>query len=304
MSWPTKLAYTLGLKSTPDPLVGFTGPTAKKRIRDILARNPAIGGDLKIVDALLINGKMKGYLLDEKIIRQNDQDDDVFFLLAGEANIIVDGQKRTIRSAPNQVGEMAAIEPGKPRAATVQVRSRTACAWRVSGSDFMSIWRSNPAFKERLHIEMASRHREQIDARKIAEENNSNSFIWFLISVSAALVAALIGWFGLETTGWTAAARSISATGIALAVFVFMLLQNPTFFWRRSIAFLLWLFAGKFIYDTGFSIEAQQGFGSLQVSFQPTGTPVDWVSTLATTSLILVAMGMCMLMEHLQSKRP
>ena len=37
-------------------------------------------------------------------------------------------------------GEMAAIEPGKPRSATVQVRSKTAAAWRVSGNAFRRMW--------------------------------------------------------------------------------------------------------------------------------------------------------------------
>ena len=127
MPWTKRLAYRLGLKPRPDPMAGFSRPDADERIRSTLARNPAIGGDLDIVNELISEGEVVGFLQGDKIMEQDTNGDEVVFLLSGEAEIIVNGRKCTFRDAPNQVGEMAAIEPGKARSATVQVRSTTVC---------------------------------------------------------------------------------------------------------------------------------------------------------------------------------
>lgn len=301
MSWAKKLAYKAGLKSKPDPVSGLSRPAADERIRDTLAQNPAIGGDQEIIQTIMSAGEVVGFHEGNRIIEQSTHGDDVYFLLAGEVDIVIDGRKRTLRTAPNQVGEMAAIEPGKARSATVRVRSETACALRVSGDVFRSVWSGQSDFKGRLQVEMASRHREQLAATRVANENVS--LHWFILSVGVAIVVGALTWLSLEQTEWTLAARSVATGAAAIAAFIGVFLWNPTFFWRRGISFLLYCMIGKTVFDTAFSLEAQHGFGSLQISFTPKVGAVDLATSIGGSMPFLIGMAMFMVMEHLQSKK-
>lgn len=301
MSWSKRLAYALGLKSRPNPVVDFSRVDADERIRNTLAQNPAIGGSSEIVDELMSVGEVVGFLQGEEVVEQHRHDDDVYFLLAGEVDIVIDRRKRTFRGAPNQIGEMAAIEPGKPRSATVRVRSETICAWRVSGEAFRNVWNGHTDFKGRLQVEMASRHREQLAAVRVAHENIS--LIWFVLSVGAATVVGGITWLSLGSVEWTLAARSVATGAAAIAAFIFVFLWNPTFFWRRSISLLLWCIVGKTIFDTTISLEAEHGFRSLQLSVLSGGTSVGLATSLGTSGPLLIALGLFMLMEHLESRK-
>lgn len=301
MSWTQKLAYAFGVKSKPDPLAHFKGRGTDDRIQETLLQNPAIGGDLEIATEIMSSGDLVGFRQGEQIVEQGANNDDVYFLLAGEADILVRGRKRTFRGAPNQIGEMAAIEPGKARAATVQVRSETACALRIPGEEFRKVWNERVEFKSRLQVEMASRHREQLAAGQIVKENMS--LLWFGLSIAAATIVGAIAWLVLTPDEWTLAARSLSTGLAAIATFVFVLLQNPAFIWRRSFSVLLWCLVGKSFFDTSISIEASQGFGSLQFELLPGGVPADVATSIGTSLPIVFVMIMCLWKDHLESAR-
>ncbi|MXY34692.1 MAG: cyclic nucleotide-binding domain-containing protein, partial [Boseongicola sp. SB0664_bin_43] len=243
MSWSKRLAYKLDLTPRPEPMAGFSGPGADERIRNTLARNPAIGGDLGIVNEILAVGEVVGFHQGEAIIEQDANGDDVIFLLAGEADIIVNGRKRTFRSAPNQVGEMAVLEPGKSRSATVRVRSTTACGIRISGTEFRTVWESHANFKGRLQVEMASRHREWLAATQVTMENTS--LLWSALSTGAAVVAAAISWFYFNSSEWPLSVRLAASGGVSIGTFLIFLLRNPAFFWRRCFHVLLLVLVGK-----------------------------------------------------------
>lgn len=301
MSWSQRLVHAFGLKKKADPLVNFRGDGAEDRIQNTLMQNPAVGGDAKIVAEIISAGELVGFHQGDKIIEQGSDDDDVYFLLAGEADVLVDGRKRTYRGAPNQIGEMAAIEPGKARSATIQVRSETVCAWRISGGKFREVWSEQVEFKGRLQVEMASRHREQLAAGQIVKENMS--LLWFGVSVGAAIIVASIVWLAIASGDWTVAARTVSTGCAAIGTFLFVLLQNPAYIWRRSFSVLLWCFVGKSVLDTSISLEAKQGFGSLQLELLPSGAPTDIVTSIGTSLPIILVMGMCLWKDQMENRR-
>lgn len=292
MPWSKTLAYKLGLKKIPDPKAEFQGPDADKRIQNTLARNPSIGEDLKVVSEIMSVGEVVGFLRGEKIIEQDANTDDVFFLLTGEADIIVNGRKRSFRAAPNQVGEMAAIEPWKPRSATVQVRSVAVCGLRIPGEQFRTIWQTHADFKGRLQFEMASRHREQLAAAQVAKEDTS--LLWSALSIGAATVAAGISWFSFGSAEWTFPARLVATGGVSIATLLVFLLQNPAFLWRRSFRLLLWCLVGKSFFDTSFTLEASQSFEDLQFELLSCVSAADIFSSLATSLPIVIVMAMCL----------
>jgi len=302
MSWATKLKVCLGLQSPVDPLLDFKGREGKQRIRDTLLQNPAVGGEKAIAESIEAGGRLVGFTKGEEVITEGAQDDDVYFLLSGETDIIVGKVPRTKRFAPNQVGEMAASTPGQARSATVMVRSECAAALRISGACFRGVRSKHPSFGERLQIEMQSRHKEWIAASQVAKENGS--IVWFLISVGAFAFSGLVTWFVLlHTIELSPASRFVSALGVALVVFVVTLLLNPIFIWRRCFVVTLGCLVCKLLYDKMFAIEAKNGFASLQLTFVPSGADTNWMVALANSFPIVVAMVTCALMDYLQSRR-
>lgn len=298
MSWATRLAWKSGIKRKPDPLAEFYGERGLEQIRLRISRNPSIGEDAKIVEKLMSVGRLEGFFEGENIIEQGAQDNDVFFILGGEADIIVGKQKRTYRSAPNQVGEMAAIEQGMPRSATVRVRTKTIATWRVPGEEFFKIWKAHDEFGRRLHLEMALRQREQLAAGRIARENNSAS--WYLISIIIAALAGLASWLWVIPTEWTTASQALAISAIIGISFVFTLLRNPAFFWMRCFGALTTSLLLKSVLELFFDLNFTHSFGDLQVTILSDGSTSDWQFSLATSAPIILAMGMCALMHRSQ----
>lgn len=298
MSISRNIGRILGFRFTTDPprnIVG-NGNGERNRIRTTLLQNPAVGGEAAIADRLLSSGEVVRFRKGEKIIEQGAFGDEVYFLLFGDTDIIADGRKLTMRSVPNQVGEMSAIEPGQPRSATVQVRSRSAEAWRIDGADFRGIRDAFPQFTERLQIEMSSRHRERIVAGQIARENNSLS--WFWLSLAAAFLVGLMTFFGLHFAQWTIPARSVSATFAAVVIFVLMLMHNPAFFWRRGFKVAMLGMIGVIVFERFVAFEIVHGFGNLQMEVLPDGPDADWKTTASRVLPFLTVMTICAIKDR------
>ena len=298
MSIARNISGILGFRFTPEAPEKSVGNDngERGRIRATLLQNPAVGGEAAIADRLLSSGEVVRFRKGDKIIEQGAFGDEVYFLLFGDTDIIADGSKLTMRSAPNQVGEMSAIEPGQPRSATVQVRSKSAKAWRIGGSDFRGIRGAFPRFTERLQIEMSSRHRERIVAGQIARENNSLS--WFWLSLAAAFFVGLMVFFGLYFAGWTIPARSVFATLGAIFIFLLMLMHNPVFFWRRSFKVALLGMIGVIVLDRFVVFEIVHGFGNLQVEVLPDGVSADWKTTASRVLPFVAVMVICAMKDR------
>jgi len=271
--WTAKIARALGRELEAQLPNRFGGDSGQEQARSVLLNNPAVGGDEDVANQLLATGNLIFFRRGNSLIKEDDLDSDVYFLLAGEVDIVFGTRLGSIRSSPNQVGEMAAIDPGKKRSANVIARSDEVAALRVSGTEFNAIRNANSDFQSRLQREMSERHRERINAAKVAKQNNSLS--WFLISIGAGLASGAVAWFAWPDD-WTMLAQSVAASGTGILIFVLTLLRNPAFFWRRCFGVSLWTMVGLLALDRFFSFEMEQGFGSLSMGFGGTGKPVDW----------------------------
>lgn len=265
MYWTAKLRRAIGLGPEERLRAMFAGEPGEVRISNTLSQNPAVNDDQAVISRLISDGNIVYFRRGDEIIQRGGQDDSVFFLLAGEVDIIFRFGHRSIRETPNQVGEMAAMEAGKRRSASVIARSDEVAALRVSSAVFNEIRATNNRFQERLQIEMSARHRERIVANEVAKQDVS--LVWFFISSGVGLIAALILWFLLSPDEWAFSARLLLSGGSGLLAFLLVLLCNPAFFWRRAFAVTLWAMFGTYAIDWFVSIEAQQAIGTLQFSF-------------------------------------
>lgn len=301
MYWPAKLKRALGVSAAPALPETFSGDGSDERILEVLEKNPAVLGDRALAERLMQAGKVVFFRRGEPLIQHGAPGDDVFFLLAGDVDIVFRSQLGSIRQSPNQVGEMAALEPGRPRSASVIARTDEVAALKVPGPAFHRIWSSSPLFQQRLQVEMAARHRERILAAQVARQNNS--FLWFASSLGAGLVIALATWFGAAFFDWSAAGRGALAGGAGIVTFMVMLLHNPAFFWRRCFGLVLLAMIGTLALDHFVSIDANHGLGSLEVMVvsrdQAAGTEVGVAQTLA----FFLALAICAVMDFVTSRK-
>ena len=299
MYWTAKLGRAIGLGGNAILPTEFSGSSGQDRIKEILLENPAVHHDQTIVEHLVANGETVFFRKGDKIIQQGAQDINVYFLLSGDVDIIFKSQKGSIREAPNQVGEMAAIELGKTRTASVVARSNEVATLRVPGTVFRDISANNLRFQQFLQLEMSTRHRERIVAGNVAKENYSIK--WFVISMGAGLFAGLATWYFLVPSDWTPSARSILSFATGLITSVVALLHNPAFFWRRSFLLVLLAMIGSFALDRFVSIDATRDPRSLQIGINVGDAQMDWKMELIKAVTFLVVLGLCAYMDKLNT---
>lgn len=173
----------------------FTGPDAERVILDSLYRNKNIGPNRELAQSVFSRGQLRSFSKGELLMKQGDSGQDVFFILAGEVDVYVEGQAQVRRRiAGSQVGEMAAMDPGKPRSATIIAASPSVVTLVVKGSDFRDIADQYPEFRDHIKDDVLSRLRKWIELQT-QSDRPLFSFMSFLRS------AVLLGVFGVFALG-------------------------------------------------------------------------------------------------------
>ncbi|HDS1215932.1 TIR domain-containing protein [Stenotrophomonas maltophilia] len=105
-----------------------------------------------------------GELLDvaagASFITQEDAETDVFFIVAGAVDVIVNGKVVNTRRVGEHVGEMAAIEPTQLRSATITATEPTVVL-KVPESDFSRVADAHPLIWRRLAAALSRRLKER-----------------------------------------------------------------------------------------------------------------------------------------------
>ena len=273
MYWLIKLKRLMNLEKKARLPERFSSEAAGEDIRRILAENQAIHGDAAILDQFIKHGEILYYRRGQPLILQGEQDNDVFFLLAGSVDINFKNQLGSIREAPNQVGELAATKPGAARSATVIARTDEVAALRVSGSIFHSIYVSDGSFRQRLEIEKEARFRERIAAGHVVRQNASH--FWFLTALASALVVACIVWFATYSLPWTQTTHIIGTLTASVLSFLTILVLNPVYFWRRCFWVSFVSMFGTLWFGRYVSIQFSEGFQMVFGAHTEGGSGVD-----------------------------
>ena len=300
MYWTAKLARFVNLEKKARLPAKFSGPEAEEQVRSVLANNPAIRGNIGLTNEFLEAGDVVYFRKGEVIIKQGDTDNEVYFLLAGTVDVVFKSQLGSRRTAPNQIGEMAAIKLGQTRSATIVAATDEVAALRISGASFHRIWEANTEFQNSLQLEMDSRFRERIQAGEVAKKNNS--LVWFITSSGLAIVGGVTSWFFLAPQDWTDTARAALSAFIGLGLFLFALLHNPAFFWKRSAGLVLLAMIGVLSLDHLVAFEASEGFGSLSIDVQSNGTEKSGSSSIVETIGFVVVFIVCAVMDRIQNR--
>lgn len=135
----------------------------RRTCRDALLAQIAIKNDGVIADLLLEKAidNVKAYRKQEDIITQGESETDMVLILHGAVDVIVDGFPVARRSATHHVGEMALLQLGEARSATVKAASELVVTTRIERADFADAAAQHSDLWKNLACELASRLRQR-----------------------------------------------------------------------------------------------------------------------------------------------
>jgi CRP/FNR family cyclic AMP-dependent transcriptional regulator len=138
----------------------FEGSTGRPLLIEALRKQDIVQHDLALATALTDAGKLIEFEPGKNIVTQNATDNSVFFLVAGEANLLVNERFVGTRSEGTCIGEMAAIDPAAPRSATIQAKT-SVVALEVPEPAFRQALEEHPIAYKPLAQLLAQRLRQR-----------------------------------------------------------------------------------------------------------------------------------------------
>jgi CRP/FNR family cyclic AMP-dependent transcriptional regulator len=116
----------------------FEGTDGQRRLIAALQGCPLVEHNEALASRLAEVGQVVSFDVGEVIMTQGADDNDVFFILVGQAQVTVNGRHVAVREARDTIGEMALLSPTEPRSATVTARTEVV-ALKVSEPDFHQV---------------------------------------------------------------------------------------------------------------------------------------------------------------------
>ncbi len=98
----------------------FEGELGRRRLTELLADQKTVRGNAALATELADSVEVMQFKDGDVLITEGAEDTDVYLILDGALDIWIRGKKMGQRTSGNTVGEMAAIQPGQRRSATVR----------------------------------------------------------------------------------------------------------------------------------------------------------------------------------------
>jgi CRP-like cAMP-binding protein len=138
----------------------FQGDDGRRRLLEALLSQQAVHHTPEMAEDLAKVVKLEEFKAGTAFIRQDAEDTDMFFILAGRADIVVNERVIAERAAGDHVGEMALIDLKAKRSASVIAKETTVVA-RITEPEFTTIAARHPTLWRYLALELANRLRER-----------------------------------------------------------------------------------------------------------------------------------------------
>jgi CRP/FNR family cyclic AMP-dependent transcriptional regulator len=132
----------------------------EQHLIDALKRQEFADGNLDIATALKQSGELVEFAKNDLIVKQEAEDNDLFFLLSGTVAIVVKSNQVATRRAGQLVGEMAAVDPSLKRSADVRALD-TVVALKINSATFGEIGRKYPQIWQPMARELSRRLNER-----------------------------------------------------------------------------------------------------------------------------------------------
>lgn len=143
-----------------NPRTRFSGCLGNAKIIAALQSQTIVGGSKEIAEELARCSAIISLEQNTELIKQDEYDNDLFFIIMGSVDIIINGRKITMRDASTHVGEMSLLDLAAKRSATVKAREKTVVL-KISEPDFTKVANKYPELWRRVASCLASRLKER-----------------------------------------------------------------------------------------------------------------------------------------------
>ena len=248
----------------------FEGGSGRQNLIEALCNQKIVAGNLALAEEIANLGSLMEVSDGSTIIEQGAEDNDVYLIIAGAFDILVNGRKVARRFADDHIGEMAAIQPTQRRSAT-NIATEKSVLCRLTEPQLSEIGRKYPDIWRLIAKELA-RRLEQRNAHVTATHDKIRIFI---ISSAEALEIArtiqnafeydfivvvwtdgvfLASWYPIESLE-----RQLDQSDFAIAVAqpddITLSRGGSSFAARDNVIFELGLFIGRIGRQRSFLVE-------------------------------------------------
>jgi CRP/FNR family transcriptional regulator, cyclic AMP receptor protein len=166
----------------------FSGDLGRRLLIEALASQKMLKHNDAIAQELADGCILEQYAQGQEIIQQDSDSNDIYFILAGSVNVIVNGRQIGTRGPNHHIGEMAAIQPIQKRSATVIAAAPTIVA-KVTEPNFAHMANRFPQLYRSIAQELA---RRLLERNKLVQTYREKIRVFIISSVEALAVARAI----------------------------------------------------------------------------------------------------------------
>ena len=163
----------------------FQGALGREVLLETLREQKIASGSVAIAQDFADRGELLQIPAGNAIIEQGGTDNDVYLILTGSFEIVVNGRTIARRGPTDHAGEMAAVQPTQRRAATVRAID-TSVVSRIPYAEFIAAAQKHPEIWRAIAKELARR----LEQRNSLVSNRRDRIRVFIISSAEALPIA------------------------------------------------------------------------------------------------------------------
>ncbi len=138
----------------------FQGAANRGRLIEALKRQVIVRDDEVLAGRICDQLELIEFDANAQMMIQGNPDDDLYFVLCGRVSVIVNGRELAVRTVGEHVGEMALIDPGASRSASVVALEQTVVG-KISEPAFSQIAESFPRLWRLLALYLGDRLRQR-----------------------------------------------------------------------------------------------------------------------------------------------
>lgn len=163
----------------------FEGVKGRPVLVETLKGQTTLNGNTSAAEFIANNAELLQVPAGQKLITQGADDNDIYFIVTGSFDIIVNGRVVAVRSANNHVGEMSAVQPTQPRSSTLTARE-VSVVCKLSVGQLTELAIIEPAIWKGIAKELARR----LEERNALVTSTRDKIRVFIISSAEALEIA------------------------------------------------------------------------------------------------------------------
>ncbi|MBV9865934.1 MAG: nucleotide-binding protein [Abitibacteriaceae bacterium] len=140
----------------------FEGPDGNRHLITVLQQSSLVEHQEAVAKRLAELGSLVAVEKDKEFITQGNSDNDIYFILSGQADVFVNNRHIGTREVGDAVGEMSITEPAQPRSATLIARTPVVLL-KISEPDFQQIVAEFPSVWKAVAQTLTKRLRKRGD---------------------------------------------------------------------------------------------------------------------------------------------